>query len=112
MADFEDLLVERLGVSLTNSERQRSNLMLAIELRNVISHNRGVVSETTVRRLEAYEHGRQVVPGKRFHVDFDDLADLANCLLEIARSVDEAFCAKFRIRRTRFKAAPRKRPQP
>jgi hypothetical protein len=106
ITDIEEFLLDRTGILLTQSERQKANLMLGIELRNVITHNRGVVSDVTIRRLAAVEHGRKVVEGEVFHVEFDDLIDISSSLVEIARTVDEAFCAKFRIRRRKFQPTP------
>lgn len=99
---IEDFLEERTGLSLAVDNDQRSTLKIAIELRNIYTHNRGVVNELFLKRISKVKHEFQFYEGKRFHADLDALAILANDIFEVAKSFDERVARKFRMKRKKY----------
>jgi hypothetical protein len=87
---IEEFLDQRLNLALVNNDHERTRLSIAIELRNIYTHNRGVVNELFLSRLAAHEHAYKFVQGKRFHADFDEIVGLANNLFDIAIRLDGA----------------------
>lgn len=106
IGEVEKFLQQRTGLSLFESEEEKTLLVLVIELRNIYSHSRGVVSETTLRRVANLETKWQFEKGKKFGVGYDEIVALANNLMVIARRLDAAFAEKFRIRRKRLGPPP------
>lgn len=100
--ELERFLRKRTGLELFQTPEEKTLLMLAVELRNVYSHTRGVVSETTVRRLEGLHHGWDIEKGKHFVLDYDELVMLANNLVSVAMRLDAALASKFSLRRKRY----------
>ena len=104
MLDFEKFVMDRTGLILTDYEYDKTNLMFGIEIRNIYTHSRGIVTETTMKRREKINHSRTLALGQIFEIDFDELTKMSNSLVNIARGFDEKFCNKFKIRRRRYKA--------
>lgn len=102
IAEVEKFLQLRTGLSLFETEEERTLLVLAIELRNIYSHSRGVVSEITMRRVANLETEWHFEKGEKFGIGYDEIVVLANNVMVIARRLDAAFAGKFRIRRKRL----------
>lgn len=103
IGEVEKFIQQRTGLDLFVSEEERTLLILGVELRNIYTHSRGVVSNTTLRRVANLKHGwAKFEKGKRFDVGFDEIAILSNNLITIARRLDDAFAGKFKIRRKRL----------
>lgn len=100
--DIEKFVRKRTGLDLFASEDERTLLILSIELRNIYTHNRGVVSDTTLRRLSGLDHRWILKKGERFGTDFDELTQLSNNLVKISRRLDSGFAPKFKIKRRRY----------
>lgn len=96
--ELENFLKERTGFSLTATDEEKAFLTTSIELRNIYTHNRGVVNDIFIKRLKGVKHDFTFVKGQRFHADFDIIAMSANCLLNIGKRLDGMAASKFRIR--------------
>lgn len=101
--DIADYFLQRLGLALTESEDQSTRLSVAIELRNISTHNRGVVNDLFLRRLASVPHGLIFTRGKRFHAGYDELTLLANNMCMIAKRLDDLCSVKFRLQRKAYK---------
>lgn len=99
----EEFLDQSLGITLFDSEDERTLVTIAVELRNIYIHNRGIVNELFLGRLKVLEHTFSFVEGKRFHTDFDLLVDLTNALFEVATRIDLLAIKKFRLHRKRYR---------
>lgn len=99
---IEEFFDQRISVPLIESEQERTALSVAIELRNLYTHNRGVVSELFLSRLHGKTQGYDFVMGKRFHADFDEIVRLGNNLFDIAIRLDSTILKKFGVERKRF----------
>jgi hypothetical protein len=97
-----EFISEKLGVDLTANEKDKRLLTIAVELRNIYTHTRGLVSEVTFKRLEAIEHGLRIKRGEAYLCDYDELVELTNNLVSIALRLDDELARKFAIRRKRF----------
>lgn len=102
LREIEKFLDDRIGVTLTTSESERALLLVAIELRNIYTHNRGVVNEIFLSRLAGVDHGHDFKKGKRFHADYDTTVTLANNLASIAERVDREVAQKFGLKAKRY----------
>lgn len=100
--DVEQFMKKRTGIAMFESDEDRTLLVLGIELRNIYTHNRGVVSETTMRKLSNLDHHWDLKKGKRFGANYDEVVLLANNVIETGRRIDESFAKKFSIRRKRY----------
>ncbi|HEX2763494.1 MAG TPA: hypothetical protein VHM92_06570 [Allosphingosinicella sp.] len=100
--DVEKFIRERTGVELFSEANERLLLTIAIEMRNIYSHNRGNVSDATLRRLSRFDHSLALRRGERLNATLGELFDLVDNLAVIARRLDAALAAKFHIRRVRY----------
>ena len=102
LSEFEKFLKDRTGLFFTDIKKDRSTLMLGIEARNIYTHNRGVVNEVTLRKLSEMNIDHDLKHGERYHMGFDELTQLQNASMRIARNIDSRFAEKFRIQRKKF----------
>lgn len=105
---LSDFIQTRLGMQLCSEEPEQVLLTIAVELRNIYTHNRGLVSDITLKRLERIEHGIELKKGRFYHADFDQLADFSNNMAVIAKRVDSELCRKFKFKRHAFSTHERK----
>ncbi|HXA39136.1 MAG TPA: hypothetical protein VNW53_09060 [Phenylobacterium sp.] len=100
---MEEYMRDRLGIEPFITEDSRSLMIVAIELRNVHTHARGIINDLFLGRVK--EHmGFKFVRGRRFHVDLDEFANIMSNNIEVACRIDTALASKFGIRRKRFSA--------
>ena len=99
---IEEFLAQRLNVALVADDAERIPLSVAIELRNIYTHNRGVVNELFLSRLQRHDHPYEFVEGQRFQADFDEIVGFANCLFDLAVRLDGQLVAKFSFQKKRF----------
>jgi hypothetical protein len=99
---IEEFLDQRLGISLATGDNERAQLSIAIELRNIYTHNRGVVNELFLSRIGSHQHAYNFVQEKRFHADFDEIVGFANNLFDIATRLDGQVMAKFGLQKKRY----------
>ncbi|CAO3441527.1 hypothetical protein [Azospirillum argentinense] len=96
--ELENFLNERTGFSLTTTNEERAILTISIELRNIYTHNRGIVNDIFIKRIKGIKHDFVFTKGQRFHADFDIITTFANCLLSIGKRLDGMAASKFKIR--------------
>lgn len=99
---IEEFLDQRLNVALVSKDDKRALLSIAIELRNIYTHNRGVVNELFLSRIAGHEPAYKFVQGKRFHADFGEIVGFANNLFDIAIRLDGLALAKFGLQKKRY----------
>ena len=99
---IEEFLDQRLNVALVNNDDERICLSIAIELRNIYTHNRGVVNELFLSRIAGHQHAYKFVQGKRFRADFDEIVGFANNLFDVAIRLDCQALAKFGLQKKRY----------
>jgi len=99
---LSEFIETRLGISLCSDEQEAMRLTVAVELRNIYTHNRGLVSDITLKRLDRIEHGFEFKKGRSYHADFDQLADFANNMAAIANRLDGDLCKKFELKRRAY----------
>ena len=96
----EDYVRERLGVSLFDSEEQRVKLTVLAELRNIHTHNRGIVNEIFLRRVGQPKLGSLTFrQDNAAYVNFDDFIILSRNAIDLALRLDANLAKKFGIRR-------------
>jgi hypothetical protein len=100
--DVERFVRKRTGLQMFENDEERTLLILAIEIRNIYTHNRRVVSETTLRKLHGLKYDWKLEKGKHFGTGYDEIVVLSNNLILVARRLDESFSKKFGIRRKRY----------
>lgn len=94
-----DFLLSRTGLSLWSNQAEKALLNAAVEIRNIYTHNRGIVNDTTMRRMSKDELPFEFVINKRFHADFENITLIANNLFQIAFRLDNAASEKFGLER-------------
>lgn len=102
ISDVEKFVRKRTGISMFETDEERTLLIFSIELRNIYTHNRGLVSEITLRKMSGLNHNWNLTKGKWFSTDFEEMSILANNLLVVARRIDHSFSKKFSIKRKRY----------
>lgn len=102
IAEITKFLNSRTGINLTDTDNENDLLNIAVELRNIYTHNRGLVNEMFLRRIGSANSIIKAKAGKRKHADYDLIVDLSNNLFHIARRLDQQISAKFRIRRKQY----------
>lgn len=95
--EIDRFLLERTGIRVATAQ-EKDKLSFAIEVRNIHTHNRGRVSDITLRRLAGVEHGYQLTKGQYFHAGYDTIVEISNNIASIARRLDEQLAPKFRLR--------------
>ena len=101
LARMEEYMRERLGIEAFSSEKSRSLMIIAIELRNIHTHNRGIVNDLFLSRVK-HRSGFEFVRGERFHVGWDDFVRLMQNNINVACRIDKSLADKFKIGRKRF----------
>jgi hypothetical protein len=102
MKKIAEFLATRTKINLWESDDEKALLSVSIELRNIYTHNRGVVSAVTLRRLAKEKHPFSLKAGKRFYADFDDILVMANNMFAIALRLDSEVTAKFHVETKSF----------
>jgi hypothetical protein len=99
---IEEFVVERTGLKLVANVETRALLLVAVELRNIYTHNRGIVNDLFLRRLANVKHSFSFKRGTRYHADLDTIVELANALFECAAAFDGAVSKKFKLKQSKF----------
>jgi hypothetical protein len=106
---MNEFVFDLLGVELFGNEQERMLVTILVELRNVHTHNRGVINQLFLNRVGSLEYDDfQFELNKRYHVDLDHLAKLARASIDVAERLDISLAKKFGLKRSRRKpsAAP------
>jgi hypothetical protein len=103
LGQMEEFMFDRLGMAGSITDEQRTLAAIFVEIRNIYTHNRGVVNGIFLARVGNHMEFK-FVEGKYFHVDFDIFSRLSGNCLEVAYSIDDAIAVKFGLRRKRYRA--------
>jgi hypothetical protein len=95
VAKLDEFIQKRTGFSIADDREEQRLLFLAIELRNIYTHNRGVVNDVIVRRLSRFDYDFGLKLGARFHADYDLVCNLANNIHLLASRLDSQLALKF-----------------
>lgn len=101
LGQMEEFMFERLGLAGSLSDEQRALVAIFVEIRNIYTHNRGVVNGIFLARVNDHM-GFNFVDGEYFHTDFDAFYRLGGNCLEVAYTIDEAIAKKFGLKRKRY----------
>ena len=101
--DISDFLNSRTGISLVETDGERDLLTIAVELRNIYTHNRAKVNDLFLRRVGSANSLINAEAGQRLHADFDLIVDLSNNMFQIAQRLDRQVAKKFRTRRKQYR---------
>ncbi len=100
LKQINEFISKRLGLELFDTDPQRLRLTLFIELRNIHTHNRGIINQLFLDRVgKDQEVKRQL--GELYHVDLDEFILLSNNAIEIATKLDSDIARKFGVKRKR-----------
>lgn len=100
--ELEQFFIERTGIELFIDDNTRSNTIILNELRNICTHNRGIVNDLFIKRVGKLNHSYTFETGKRFHIDYDCLVRIANCMRSNALRLDCEVSTKFRTKAMRY----------
>jgi hypothetical protein len=93
-------LSDRLGVEIFENDEQRLLVTLLVELRNIHTHNRGVISQLFLNRVGIAEFGgSHLERGQFFHVDLDLFSQLAQAAVDVVARLDSLLALKFALTR-------------
>jgi hypothetical protein len=100
----EEYVKDRLGVSMFENDDERVRLTILAELRNIHTHNRGIVNEIFLKRVGRHKYQtfnfKLDLPA---HVDFDQFTILSRNAIEVALRLDKNLAKKFRIKRALYR---------
>lgn len=98
---MESYMQDRLGIDPFPDEPSKLLMILAMEIRNVHTHNRGYVNELFLSRLK--DNPTQLYKtGEYAYVDFDMFRDFASNMFTVVDRIDRELGLKFRIGRKRY----------
>jgi hypothetical protein len=95
---------DRLGVSMFDNDDERVKLTILAELRNIHTHNRGIVNEIFLKRVGRQNHDNfDFKLDQPTHASFDQFVLLSRNAIEVALRLDRNLAAKFRIKRGQYR---------
>lgn len=110
LKDIGAFASERTQIKIWDNDNEFKLLTKNIELRNIYTHNRGVINDQFLRKTKGIDFSNNSLKkGERYHVGYDELIPMANEILGIARRFDERTAKKFKLNRGKFafpKVAP------
>jgi hypothetical protein len=89
-------------------DQQRTLLTILIELRNIHTHNRGIVNQLFLNRIGDGHSKFKFVLGEHYHVVFDGFVLLSRNAIEVAKLLDKRLIEKFGLKHARYKSRLRK----
>ncbi len=98
---MEEYVRDRLGIETFATPESKNALILFIEIRNIHTHNRGIVNDLFLQRVRDHL-GYAFKRGEQANVDFDMFAHLADNTHAVASRMDESISRKFKIPRKKF----------
>jgi hypothetical protein len=100
---MQEYLSDRLGVKMFAHESQQALLTIFIELRNIHTHNRGIVNQLFLNRIGKGHPNFKFKEGVLYHVDLETFILLSRNAISVALHLDEALSKKFRLKRKHYK---------
>lgn len=101
LGQMEEFMLERLGIEGALTDHQRAMASIFVEIRNIYTHNRGIVNGIFLSRVKDHL-GFDFKEGKYFHVDFEIFIRIISICLESSYAIDDAVSGKFRLKRNRY----------
>jgi hypothetical protein len=96
-------LSKNVGINIAMSNDELTRLKVAVELRNIYTHNRGRVDRTFIKKIgSAGAKWQKFELDRRFHADFDVIVAIGAILDTIAHRIDAAAGPKFGLSRKRI----------
>jgi hypothetical protein len=103
LRQMRDFISERLGVEMIADAEQGALLTIFTELRNVHTHNRGIVNRLFLNRIGAGHPKFSFKIDNPYHVNVDEFTLLSRNTIEVALKLDDALATKFKLKRARYK---------
>jgi hypothetical protein len=108
---LEEYVKDRLGTTMFDNDDERIKLTILAELRNIHTHNRGIVNEIFLKRVGQKKFGSfDFVLDRTTHVGFEEFVILSRNAINVAMRLDTNLAKKFGVKRTLFKALNERRP--
>jgi hypothetical protein len=99
----EDYVKDRLGIAMFDNEDERIKLTILAELRNIHTHNRGIVNEIFLKRVGQKKYRDfDFTLDKTTHIDFERFVILSRNAIDVAVRLDTNLGKKFSVRRTAY----------
>ena len=93
LRSITDYLERQLGLSIDRTDRSFTLSVEAVEVRNIIAHNSGLVSDLFLRRT-----GRtDLKAGVRFPLSVEYAASVSKALFNLAVTIDSASITHFKL---------------
>ncbi|WP_336079787.1 hypothetical protein [Thalassospira sp. CH_XMU1448-2] len=102
VVEIDEFISSRIGYSILDDESKRKIISYSISLRNLYSHNRGVVDNIFKRKMKGNDLFNECDIGDVYEVDYDDLVVMANNYYRICQELDLLISNKFHLRRKKF----------
>jgi hypothetical protein len=101
---MQEFIADRLGVEMFNNDKERMLLTILVELRNIHTHNRGIVNKLFLNRIGSDHYDDfHFNLGKLYHVDLNEFTTLSRNAIAVAMRLDETLAAKFKLKRSHYK---------
>jgi hypothetical protein len=99
----EEYVKDRLGIAMFDNEDERIKLTILAELRNIHTHNRGIVNEIFLKRVGQKKYGDfDFTLDETTHVDFEKFVILSRNAIDVAMRLDANLGKKFGVRRMAY----------
>jgi len=103
LKQIQDFAAERFGIDMFGHHEERALLTIFVELRNIHTHNRGIVNQLFLNRIGAGHKRFSFELGDEYHVDFDDFIILSRNAIAVAQRLDDLLATKFKLKRSNYK---------
>ena len=103
LKQIHDFIFERLGIEMFVTDEERALLTILVELRNVHTHNRGIVNQLFLNRIGNGHANFSFTLGKAYNINFDEFIVLSRTAINIAQRLDEKIAVKFKLKRAKYK---------
>jgi hypothetical protein len=104
LMQMKEFITDRLGVEMFNDDKERMLLTILVELRNIHTHNRGIVNKLFLNRVGCDHYDDfQFELGKLYGVNFDRFVTLSRNAIVVALRLDEMLAKKFKLKRSHYK---------
>ncbi|NIY75140.1 hypothetical protein HED22_05740 [Thalassospira sp. HF15] len=100
--DIDNFIMSRIGFSILEDENAKNIISYSVNLRNLYTHNRGIVDNIFKRKMKGNNLYSPCDVGDLYEVDYDDLVVIANNYYNICQELDLFVSEKFGLKRKRF----------
>lgn len=85
------------------SDEERALLTILVELRNIHTHNRGIVNQLFLNWISNSHAKFSFTLGRAYNISFDEFIVLSRTAINIAQRLDEKIAVKFKLKRAKYK---------